>query len=314
MIVDKNFSIVTPGGCNANCIFCTDSHTRKAAKDYIPNLINTLNRLPRSFESCSITGGEPTTSKSLLSILALVRARGFKRVVLTTNGTRLLALAPALEGLVDHVNVSRHSVQDDENAVIFGTDKVPSTDTLSRAISALSARRIDTTLNVVYTDHNDNLDVSSYVSYAKWVGAGAVCFRYDHSLGCVAETGLERRFSEWKRVQESSCPVCRTHTIIYNGMRVIFKASASEPSNDMGEVYEVIYHITGKLTTDWAGKHGYDYNYEALQNTQGGGHGSDPAGQRGGHGSGPAGCGGRPTGCGGMPTLAPTSVSCGGSC
>ena len=307
MIVDKNFSIVTPGGCNAKCSFCTDSHTRKAAKDYIPNLIETLNYLPDEFEACSITGGEPTTSKSLLIILALVKDHGFKRTVLTTNGSRLLALSSDLEGLVDHVNVSRHSVDDAENTAIFGTAAVPDTDTLTAAISALSANRIDTTLNVVYTPDSE-IDMDAFVSYAKNVGAGTLCFRYDHTQGCVEETALEHEFAEWKKVQQSSCPVCRTHTIIYNGMRVMFKASASEPSNEMGEVYEVIYQITGKATTDWAGNNEFDpdtYDDDDLlsqlrEDTSSGGCGDRAVSSCGARASVPAvssGCGGRSNGC-----------------
>lgn len=251
VVANKNFSIITSGGCNADCDFCVDSHTRKASKNYIKNLIEVLDTLPKEFRTCSITGGEPTLSKNLLSILALVRDRGFDRVVLTTNGARLLDVAPTLGGLINHLNISRHSVVDEENENVFKTDKIISTDGLISVIPRLNKDGIDVTLNRVYSGV---FDLDNFVKYAKSIGANAVCLRYDHRNGCVEETELEKKFSSWRRISESSCPVCRTHTILYEGMPVVFKASAIEPSKGIGEVYEAIYHINGKLTSDWAGE------------------------------------------------------------
>lgn len=251
VVENKNFSIITPGGCNADCEFCVDSHTRRASKNYIKNLIETLDTLPAEFRTCSITGGEPTLSKNLLSILALVRDRGFDRVVLTTNGARLLDVAPSLGGLINHLNVSRHSEFDEENEKVFKTDNIISTDGLVSVIPILNKAGIDVTLNRVYSE---SFDVDSFVNYAKSIGANAVCLRYDHRNGCVEETELEKSFAGWGRVNETSCPVCRSHTILYRGMPVIFKASAAEPSKGIGEIYEAIYHINGKLTSDWAGE------------------------------------------------------------
>lgn len=256
VVSNKNFSIITSGGCNAECEFCVDSHTREASKNYIKNLIKVLDALPKQFRTCSITGGEPTLSKNLLSILALVRDRGFDRVVLTTNGARLFEVADSLGGLINHLNISRHSSFDDKNIEVFKTDRIISTAELLSVIPRLNKDGIDVTLNRVYSEV---FDLDNFVKYAKSIGANAVCLRYDHRNGCVEETELEKKFSDWRRINESSCPVCRTHTILYEGMPVIFKASALEPSNSFGEIYEAIYHINGKLTSDWAGELELDF-------------------------------------------------------
>lgn len=254
MITDKNFSIVMSGGCNAKCDFCTDSQTRKASRNYIVNLVKVLSSLSDEYQSCSITGGEPTLSRDLYTVLGLVKARGFERVVLTTNGSGILEAAEELKGLVNHVNISRHMAGGESNYAIFGTDKIGSDSDIIEAIKILSKGGIDTTINCVYSK---DCEPDPLINYAKSLGASAVCFRHDHSNKSLKKTKLEERFSEWEPVHVSSCPVCRTHSIIYNGMPVIFKASLHEPSKSLGEPYELIYHINGKLTTDWAGENVY---------------------------------------------------------
>ena len=60
-------------------------------------------------------------------------------------------------------------------------------------------------------------------------------------------TDLEMLFSDYKRVREGGCPVCRNHTILLNGFPVTFKASYEEPSNTIGDVYKLIYNASRRV-------------------------------------------------------------------
>lgn len=86
------------------------------------------------------------------------------------------------------------------------------------------------------------------------MGATSVSFRYDQNENSLEPTYLEQLFSDWKTVNEGCCPVCRNHTVLVKGFPVVFKASFAEPSKAIADVYELVYHITGKLTTDWEGQ------------------------------------------------------------
>lgn len=95
------------------------------------------------------------------------------------------------------------------------------------------------------------------MNYAKSVNATKVTFRYDQNLNTLHETYLEALFKDYKVIESGGCPVCRSKTILVNGVYVTFKSSYAEPGNAVGELYELIYHPSGKLTTDWEGKKEY---------------------------------------------------------
>ena len=259
---DPNFTIVTSGGCNSFCNFCTDPFKRKASDDYMKNLEDVLfNRLPDHFRQVSISGGEPTLSPDLGRILGLIKlSNRFDKVVLTTNGSKLEEKLSQVIAGVDHVNVSRHAIGYEANTQIFGTLEIINDVALSRVSGRLNKAGIDVNLNHVYTDA-DNLTVEyvfKFVEYAKKVGASSVSFRYDQNNNQMKQTYLEKLFEDWEILSEGSCSVCRNHTVLLNGLPVVFKASYAEPSVAISDVYELIYHITGKLTTDWEGIYEFD--------------------------------------------------------
>ena len=53
-----------------------------------------------------------------------------------------------------------------------------------------------------------------------------------------------------------------------SGIPVIFKASFVEPSKTIGAVYELIYHPSGKLTSDWSGENEVDFKAKKQQKTK----------------------------------------------
>lgn len=255
---NPNFTIITSGGCNSFCDFCTDAFKRKASEDYIPNLISVLaDKLPSHFKQCSISGGEPTLSPDLASILTLVHlSKRFEKVVLTTNGARLARYTETIAKYVNHVNVSRHAIGYQANTKVFGTPHIITDEELKDVAFELNKAGVDVNLNHVYTkDSQLDMDyVLRYLDYARSVGATSVSFRYDQNENSLEPTYLERLFSEWKTIREGSCPVCRNHTVLVGGFPVVFKAAYAEPSKAIADVYELVYHITGKLTTDWEGR------------------------------------------------------------
>jgi organic radical activating enzyme len=254
---DPNFTIVTSGGCNSFCNFCTDPFKRKASTDYLKNLEEVLfNRLPKHFTQVSISGGEPTLSPDLGRILGLIKlSNRFEKVVLTTNGSKLKEKLNVIIQGVNHVNVSRHAIGYEANTQIFGTLEIINDQDLAEVSAELNEHGIDVNLNHVYSD-KDKLDkdyVLRFVAYAKSVGATSVSFRYDQNENNMKETYLEKIFANYKVLSKGACAVCRNHTVLVAGLPVVFKASYAEPSVAISDVYELIYHITGKLTTDWEG-------------------------------------------------------------
>ena len=258
---NPNFTIITTGGCNAKCSFCTDPMNYKPDPDYISNLMRVVQDLPPKFNQVSISGGEPTISPDLEAILTIVKYSGrFGKVVLTSNGTKLLEKLNIICATVDHVNVSRHGVGYEKNVEVFGNKTIPSDEKLTTICSEYNKRGVDINLNYVYTNECglDKQDVLDYVKYAKKVGANCVTFRFDQAENSLDETYLEAYFKEYKIINQGGCPVCRNHTILVSGMPVTFKASFEEPSNEINDVYELIYHPSAKLTTDWEGKNEYN--------------------------------------------------------
>lgn len=256
-IEDPNFTIITTGGCNAKCDFCTDPMNVKPSPDYLGNLMNFISQVPAKYNQVSISGGEPTISPDLSAVLTIVKfSNKFNKVVLTTNGTKLLENIDLISSTVNHVNISRHAVGYEANVEIFKNKSIINDEDLADACFKLNKKGVDVNLNYVYSaDSNVKYsDAAAFVEYAKNIGANSVTFRYDQAENSLAETYLEKMFSDHKKVNEGSCPVCRSHQILVSGIPVIFKASFVEPSKTIGAVYELIYHPSGRLTSDWSGE------------------------------------------------------------
>lgn len=259
----KNFTVITSGGCNAKCSFCTDPMNYKPSDDYLANLVPLLTgatKLPGGFKTLSISGGEPTISSDFYTILSLAKTHGvFNKIVLTTNGTKLLENVVRIGKHVNHVNVSRHAIGYEDNVKIFGNKQIIDDTDLEACCIVLGQLGVDVNLNHVYDDKSRLTKeyVHEFIKYAKSVKATKVTFRYDQNLNTLEETYLEKQFSDYRWVEDGECPVCRSRTILVDGMYVTFKSSFAEPSGGVEGLYELIYHTSGKLTTDWEGKKEY---------------------------------------------------------
>jgi MoaA/NifB/PqqE/SkfB family radical SAM enzyme len=88
--MEGNYIVKISNGCNANCIFCADSHEiRSADSPDFESLLQQLKENRQKFDSIIITGGEPTIHPRLIEYLEHVRDCKFRSVMIATNGFRL---------------------------------------------------------------------------------------------------------------------------------------------------------------------------------------------------------------------------------
>lgn len=245
---EANFSAVLPGGCNARCEFCFWSRSECESPLYVQQLAWYLDRL--NVNQISLTGGEPCISPVLRDVLGVLDRRDLK-VVLTTNGHGLLAMIPHMEGVVDHINISRHDASDSVNNFVFDTASVPQRGELKKLCSVANMAGIDVTLNrVVLPDWDSSVEFYDFVNFSQDVGASALTIRKDYRGDCLNMTPVESGLGYVGK--ERSCPVCVTTSYVINGLPVHFKRSLEETDSD--GLHEFVYHPDGRLTSDWAGE------------------------------------------------------------
>lgn len=270
-----NFTILTPGACNAKCGFCFWNHEQGKLKPamgtYRLKLKHNLTALPpKLYRNISISGGEPTLSPYLPSILATVASVSnntgkFNRVVLTTNGVGLIEKEhddpwfSMLICTIKHLNISRHHFDDVENFKIFKTSSVPTTKQLADIIlkvqqaNFLFGTTVDVTLNCVIDDSTTEDFCYQFIEFAQTVGAHAVSFRKQAST--VDPTPVEKTFMDVLGKGEfNKCPVCRGRQHTIDGYPIRWKGSVNEPSLALGKVYEAIMHANGDVYADWGMK------------------------------------------------------------
>lgn len=247
-ILNPNFSIVVPGGCNGSCDFCFWKQS-KVCENYTTKLVETLNSMPSQFYQLSLTGGEPSLSPYLNSILESIDRKKWTNTVLTSNGTNLLKFIPKLKGKIDHVNISRHHYDDEINESVFKTSSVPNSDKLKILVKELNKVGIDVTYSAVITEGlNDKESIEKFIKYANSQGVYQVFLRKQH--GTLDPSEAEKAF-EHLPSESHDCPVCRNTTQKIGKTTVVWKASLEEPSKELGMIYEVVYNENGVLTSDW---------------------------------------------------------------
>jgi len=247
-----NFTIVAPGPCNAKCSFCFwDRNQKPIQSGYAEKLFKVIGSLPSQFRAVSISGGEPTISPALPSILSVLKSfrNRLDRVVLTTNGTKISECTPALDGVVDFVNISRHAVDDAQNIAVFNTKSVPSAQLLVDKIASLNEIGIPVTLSKVLNAQETESTILEYIDFAKSLGASKVFLRRPNGTD-LGPHPVEARFSHI-RATESGCPVCLDRHQIIRGMPCQWKRGLLEPTS-VG-THELVMQPSGEVTFDWAG-------------------------------------------------------------
>ena len=244
---NPNFSIIVPAGCNAKCEFCFWKQPKDSLAGiyYLKRLDRVLKELPSQFTQCSITGGEPTTCGLLREILTLVRLR-FDKVVMSSNGYNIQNW---MFDYIDHLNISRHDYVDANNERIFATDTVPDTNQLTRICELANLNGVDVTINTVLAPDFDDVNfIDAMVQFTKVVNANAICFRKEHSD--IEPMPVEDKIRS-KVTFEHSCGVCKVKERLIQGVKTTWRYSVLEPSQELGAIYELVFHANGKLTLDW---------------------------------------------------------------
>ncbi|NLZ25770.1 MAG: GTP 3',8-cyclase MoaA [Clostridiales bacterium] len=105
--------------CNLRCLFCmgedgvdTLSHSEILRNEEFYEIAKAFREL--GIEKIRFTGGEPLLRKGAVEIIKSICSLGFKRVGLTTNGTKLKELAKIIrESGVSELNISLPSVNEE---------------------------------------------------------------------------------------------------------------------------------------------------------------------------------------------------------
>lgn len=256
---NPNITIVLPGTCQARCEFCEWKEEPNSG-DFVKNLIKMLEMKPKEFKQVSISGGEPMISPVLPAVMAVLQSfkvmGKLEKVVLTTNGIHLSTVESLLG--VDHVNISRHSHDEEINSSIFKTTHIPSAEQLLKAVNMLKQQNIDVTYNCVLGDFNNDMSVNDFIEFMDNTGVEKVSFRNQYSDYTVPDIEVELFRQGLTPIIEHECPACKTTIYEYLGKRIKFHRSEREPSDVIDDVYELILQQNGKLTTDWAGKREID--------------------------------------------------------
>lgn len=122
--VHNDLRISVTDRCNLRCTYCLPDEDQ----DFLPRAeiltfdeIERVARLTRSLgvRAVRVTGGEPLIRAGVVGLVERLGALGFEDLALTTNGTVLARLAPALRAAgLDRVNVSCDSLRADRFARI----------------------------------------------------------------------------------------------------------------------------------------------------------------------------------------------------
>lgn len=251
---DPNFSIVLPGGCNANCDFCfaASKPSKTTLAKYLVNLAKTLENLPKEFYQISITGGEPGISPWLNPVLELISdyREKYTNILLTTNGTNLLENKDIIATAVDHINISRHHYNQIENKKIFKGSYNITDDYLEQCVDEFGKLGIDVSVNCVVNDSTTKGFIDAFINYSKNIGFAAIRFRKEN--GTNDPVPVEKEFEQYKVVWNGECPVCKTRKRIIKGIDTFWKTSVVEP-NEVSEdkLFELVYMEDGNVYSDW---------------------------------------------------------------
>ena len=145
ILVEKNewlwhLHLKLTDACNASCYFCVEQNSscEENAEHFVEQTDAMLTEMERAgiLYSVSVTGGEPLLFEKFDELCEVLRKHNIKFLTMNTNGKYLEQNIDKIDGLFDFVDISRHSISDMVNNVIFG-DQMPTLEDLERIKSKL---------------------------------------------------------------------------------------------------------------------------------------------------------------------------------
>ena len=122
--VHDDLRISVTDRCNLRCVYCMP----ETGMTFLPRTeLLTIEEIERvagvarglGVTSIRLTGGEPLMRTGVVDLIARLKNLGYADIALTTNGTRLAALAPSLSAAgLNRVNISCDSLRPDRFAAI----------------------------------------------------------------------------------------------------------------------------------------------------------------------------------------------------
>lgn len=183
--------------CDLRCVYCmAEEMTFLPRKDVLT--IEEFVALSESFiqlgvTKLRITGGEPLVRKGILDLLARVGALpGLKELCLTTNGTQLEAMAPAIRAAgVNRINISLDSLRPERFRRLT---RVGDLAQVLRGISAAQAAGFERIkLNAVILKHHNADEAVDLVKFALAQNLD-ISFIEEMPLGVINDHGRAAEF------------------------------------------------------------------------------------------------------------------------
>lgn len=158
--------------CMCKCDFCIEKG-KAGPEDELKYLEYTEKVMKEIYGSgilysVSLTGGEPLLFDRLPDLLGVLKKYDTPFVTMNTNGVLLndnkLSI---IDGNVDFIDISRHSIRDDENSKLFGCDRVPTTRGIYNIKHNLSKTKVR--LQYVITNKMRLEDVTNFIDKFNFV-------------------------------------------------------------------------------------------------------------------------------------------------
>lgn len=205
--------------CNADCDYCiyhTKQENGKTKNVVDPvkfaKLLDILNENNITLQDIHITGGEPTLDfDNFVEILKIFKEKQRKRckVTVNTNGINLNRMGCLINnGLLNCVALSRHAIDDKENAEIFKTSDIPQIDDL-KTFNNGNKRGLHLSCNLIKGHIDSQEKVKDYLEMVASIGVFDVGF-----IGLMPKNDYcKQQFVDFRQLNIESIPnVVKTMT------------------------------------------------------------------------------------------------------
>ncbi len=224
--------------CDFRCVYCMEPDAQFVPRAKVLTL-EEIAAIARAFVELGVrkirlTGGEPLVRRNVVKLMEdIAGLAGLRELVLTTNGSQLARMAPALKSAgVRRINVSLDSLDPERFRRITRTGDLGQVLAGIEAASAAGFERLK--INSVILKHRNDDEVVSLVRYAAERDM-AVSFIEEMPLGIIADhdraeayyssdqirEDLEREFTLLPTTETTGGP-SRYYRIVETGTRVGF--------------------------------------------------------------------------------------------